>query len=196
MSEKHNISNHSKYIRRLLTISLIISGYLLISLFSSSTIYGIDNSSDYCLGKLKIGQNGDILEDFGMPIPIEEGGYHTLYNKKENVCLRVSLDFTKEKKRHIKSIRLSHKDIFVDKVRLNDQLLLTGVSLIKMKTGKGIGLGTTEKEVIKKYGNPDYRKSYGKIRELIYMKNSGEEGIYMSFVIKEGRVVGISMGTN
>lgn len=196
MSENQKFYISSEKIKQFRIILFFLSGYLLISLFSSSTIHGNNDSPDNSIGKLKIGQNADFLENFGMPIPIGEGGYHTLYNKNENVYLRVSLDFIKEKKWNIKTIRLSYEDIFFDKFRLNDQLMLTGVSLIEMKTGKGIGLGAAEKEVIKKYGNPDYRKSYGKIGELIYINTAKNGGKYLSFVIKEGRVIGINMGVN
>jgi len=174
----------------------ILSGFLIIITFSAHLSYGIDDSSDYSLGNLKIGMNGDILEDYGMPIPIEEGGYHTLYNRNENVYLQVSLDYIKEKKWQIRTIRLSYKDELFDKFRLNDQLMLTGVSLINLKTENGIALGDIEKDVIKKYGKPDYRKRYNNLKELIYMKESGERRDYMSFVIKDEKVAGIGLGVN
>jgi len=146
------------------------------------------------LGILKIGRDANILNKLGMPLPLEEGGFHILYNSREKVYLRTSFHYLKPKKWLLKTVRLSYRDNFFERVRLNNQSMLTGVSLLGLKTGGGIGLGDKKSDVLKTYGHPTNMKSNKILLEWIYIKKRGKSREYLSFVFRNEIVVAINMG--
>ena len=151
---------------------------------------------DISLGGFKIRQNANVLKHFRIPTPVEEGGYHIIYNPSENVYIRTSLKYLAPKKWGIKTFRLSQKDKLFDKVRLNDHQMITGVSMKGFKTGEGIGLGDTKEKVLDIYGEPTNRKSSAQLEEWIYITNINKTRKYYSFVFEKGKVVAVNMGVD
>ncbi len=134
------------------------------------------------IGSLKAGANAKLLKSFGMPFPIDTGGWHVFENKSEKVLLRVWLT-KKGSNVVISKVNLLYKGINPRESRLNEHLMLTGVSLKRLKTAKGISLGDSEAQVISRYGQPKGIKYVDMGKVLIYRGTI--------FFLKKGKVMSI-----
>ena len=149
------------------------------------------------LGEFQTGKSADIFKYFGIPVPIEEGGYHLIYNPSEQTYFRALLTYLGPKKWLIKTMRVSYRDQLLKKVRLSDHLMATGVSMLELTTAKGIKLGSLQDEVAGIYGPPTHKKTANGLEEWIYIKKGDAENSreYFSFVFSGGKVVAINIGS-
>ncbi len=152
--------------------------------------------SENSLGEFQTGKSADIFKYFGIPVPIEEGGYHLIYNPKEQTYFRALLTYLGPKKWLIKTMRVSNRDQLLKKVRLSDHLMVTGISMSDLQTGKGIKLGSLQDEVAGIYGPPTHKKTSDNIEEWIYIRknNTDNSREYFSFIFSGGKVTAINIG--
>lgn len=167
---------------------------ILMILLCSPGVNGAGETDTLVIGGFSAGGDADSLARLGVPVPLEEGGFQTIYNPGEKIYIRFSKDYEGPKKWRIRTIRLSHRDQFFEKTRLNNQLLITNVSLKNLSTAGGIKLGSGQKEVLDKYGPPTHKKSSGSLIQWIYLRRTGNNEHYFSFTFNKGKVTAIDTG--
>lgn len=177
--------------------NLFLLTAILIAVFQVNPVFCQESApSENSLGEFQTGKSADIFKYFGIPVPIEEGGYHLIYNPQEQTYFRALLTFLGPKKWLIKTMRVSYRDQLLKKVRLSDHLMVTGISMSDLQTAKGIKLGSLQDEVAGIYGQPTHKKSSDNLEEWIYIRNDSEGNSreYFSFVFSGGKVSAINIG--